>query len=80
MKNSVDTLSLHRPPSRRESLAGVRLQNTEPLKEKLLQELVELESRLDHLKEASGHHDFSMVQTYREMIHSRRVMFNHLNR
>ncbi|HUH38885.1 MAG TPA: hypothetical protein VL027_13160 [Spongiibacteraceae bacterium] len=80
MKNSVDTLSLNRPPSRWETLAGVRLQNTEPVKEQLLQELIELESQLAHLKDANGRHDFSLVQTYRDMIHSRRVMFHQLNR
>lgn len=77
--DTVGSLSLHRPPSRRESLAGVRLQNIQAVKEKLLEEMVELESQLEKIK-GSDPVDFSLLQTYREMLHSRRVFFNELNR
>ena len=79
-KNTVGSLNLHRPPSRRENLAGVRLQNIQAVKEKLLEEMVELESQMEKLKGSGNLVDLSLIQTYREMIHSRRTFFNQLNR
>lgn len=78
--HTVDTLNPHRPPSRRSTLAGVYLQNTELLREQLLQELVTLESRMDAIKSAGRPMDFCALQTCREMIHSRRQLFQTLCR
>lgn len=80
MKKSTDSLNINRPDSRRETLAGVKLRNVEATREHVLQELVELESQLGRLKAQSGPVDFSMLQTYREMIASRKRFFDELNR
>jgi len=77
-KKRAGSLDLHRPPSRRESLAGVRLQNIQAVKEKLLEEMVELESQMEKLKGSGDPIKLSLIQTYREMIHSRRTFFNEL--
>lgn len=79
-KEERNALHLHRPPSRRETLAGVRLQNVQAVKEKLLEEIIELETQLNKLKISSDPLDLSLIQTYREMIHSRRQFFAELNR
>jgi len=79
-KEERNALHLNRPPSRRETLAGVRLQNVQAVKQKLLEEIIELESQLDRLKIAEGPLDLALIQTYREMIHSRRQFFAELNR
>ncbi|HEY3699275.1 MAG TPA: hypothetical protein VGK97_08090 [Spongiibacteraceae bacterium] len=79
-KEERNSLHLHRPPSRRETLAGVRLQNVQAVKEKLLEEIIELESQLAKVKSSGDPLDLSLIQTYREMIHSRRAFFTELNR
>ena len=79
-KEQRNALHLHRPPSRRETLAGVRLQNVEAVKQRLLEEIIELESQLDKIKSSINPLDLSLVETYREMIHSRRQFFAELNR
>jgi hypothetical protein len=80
MKRTVDSLNVNRPASRWESLAGVKLRNVEATREHVLQELVELESQLGRLKTQQGPFDFSMIQTYKEMIASRKRFFDELNR
>ena len=80
MKKAIGSLDLNRPQSRQETPGGVRLQNTELLKSKLLQELVELEKQMELLRSDANKVDFSMLQTYKEMIHSRKVLFNQLSR
>ncbi|KKK63308.1 hypothetical protein LCGC14_2995620, partial [marine sediment metagenome] len=55
-------------------------QNTVLVKEKLLEELVELEKQMEVLESQNAFTDFSMMQTYKEMIHSRKSFFNELNR
>lgn len=77
--DTVGSLNLHRPPSRRENLAGVKLRNIQAVKEKLLEEMVELESQLEKIK-GGDPIDFSLLQTYREMLHSRRQFFRELDR
>ena len=79
MKKAIGSLDLNRPRSRHETSGGVRLQNTALLKGKLLEELVELEKQMEILKSESGRVDFSMIQTYKEMIHSRKTLFNELS-
>lgn len=80
MSRGIESLDLHRPGSVPETANGVPLQNTYRVKEKLLQELVELEKRLKSLQSDMLPEDYSMIQTYREMIHSRTMFFRELNR
>lgn len=82
MKKVVDylELELNRPEIRHGILGSVALQNTKSVKEKLLQELVELEKQMEVVEAKITTIDFSILQTYKEMIHSRRVFFNELNR
>jgi hypothetical protein len=80
MSKSIGSLDLNRPQSRHQTAGGVALHNTKRVKEKLLQELVELEKQKQRLESQSAVVDFSMLQTYKEMIHSRTVFFNELNR
>lgn len=61
------------------SLAGANLNDTNALKEKLMREMLELDKQRAALETGAFKHDFSMVQTYREMIHSRRVLLDQLN-
>ena len=80
MKKTIGSLDLNRPQPRYESAGGARLRNTEAMKEKLLAELVELEKQMEQMKTDADSVDFSMMQTYKEMIHSRKLFFNELNR
>ena len=79
MRRAIGSLDINRPQLRHETLGGVSLQNTSKVKEKLLQELLELEKQMELLKSESGKVDFSMMQTYKEMIHSRKTLFNELS-
>lgn len=79
MKKAIGFLDLNRPVSKDETASGARLQNITPVKEQLLAELVELEKQMDVLQSSHGAIDFSMMQTYKEMIHSRKAFFNELN-
>ncbi len=80
MKKAIGSLDLNRPSSRHETAGGVRLQNTKTVKDQLLEEMVELQKQLEVLESQSPALDFSMMQTYKEMIHSRKSFFNELNR
>lgn len=80
MANAIVSLDLNRPQYKAQTLSGVPLHNTDLVKQQLLQELVELEKQMDALKSGGDAVDFSMIQTYKEMIHSRRQFFNELNR
>ena len=81
MKKVVDYLELElsRQEIRHGILGSVALQNTKSVKEKLLQELVELEKQMEVVEAKITTIDFSILQTYKEMIHSRCVFFNELN-
>ena len=79
-KDSHSDLDLHRPASRNDSLGGVKLQNIQAVKAHLLQEIVELETKLEKIKGSGDLIDLSLIQTYREMIHSRRAFFSELSR
>ncbi len=61
------------------SLAGFNLHNTHALKERLVKEMLVLDKQCQALGSSPGQMDFSMVQTYKEMIHSRRALLNQLN-
>lgn len=80
MSKSIGSLDLNRPQSRHETAGGAALHNTKLVKEKLLEELVELEKQKQCLESGEAAMDFSMLQTYKEMIHSRTLFFNELNR
>lgn len=80
MKKAIGTLDLNRPQPRQETSGGARLRNTQWVKDQLLAELVELEKQMEQMKADSETVDFSMLQTYKEMIHSRKIFFNQLNR
>ena len=80
MDKAIGSLDLNRPESKQETPGGARLQNTALLKGRLLEELVELDKQLEVLSKQEDHIDFSMMQTYKEMIHSRKTLFNKLNR
>ena len=78
----LETPSKLRPRNRLRlfhSLAGANLNDTNALKEKLMREMLELDKQRAALETGAFKHDFSMVQTYREMIHSRRVLLDQLN-
>lgn len=73
-----DWLSRQKPHFRETAASGLRWQDTTLVKQQLLSELVELQKQSDLLQEGSTI-DFSMLQTYREMIHSRRRYFDQLS-
>jgi hypothetical protein len=80
MTKYSEDYDLHRPPPR-ETLRGTpKISNVAAVREHLLKEIVELESRLEHLGSAGGKPDFSLMQTYREMIKARKDLFHQLNR
>ena len=79
-KDSHFDLDLHRPPSRHDPVGGIKLQNIQPVKTRLLEEIIELETQLDKIKGSGDPINLSQIQTFREMIHSRRAFFNELNR
>ncbi len=51
---------------------GVTLNNTCLVRRQLMDDIVRLERQAEVLALNGGPHDFSMIQTYKEMIHSRR--------
>ena len=75
----IDYLKLNQLEIRHQTISGVALQNTNPVKEKLLQELMVLEKQMEVVEAKTNTVDFSMMQTYKEMIYSRCVFFNELN-
>ncbi len=80
MSKAIGTLNLGKPTSKQETLGGVGLRNTDLVKAKLLEEFVELEAQMEKLKASGDAVDFSMMQTYKEMIHSRQSFFKELDR
>ena len=57
---------------------SANLKGTEQLREKLVGEITRFERQLDALKSSDEPVDFSMMQTYKELIHSRRQMLGQL--
>ena len=80
MKKNRKQLDINRPQFQADTHNGLPLQNTLALKRKLLAELLELEHQRNRLASESDGVDFSMIQTYKEMIQSRRAMFKELSR
>lgn len=62
------------------ALVNVDNQNTQVLRQQLIREITGFERQLEQLKINDENRDFSMQQTYREMIHSRREMLTSLPR
>lgn len=79
MGNAIASLNLNRPQCKRQTSGGVSLCNIEPVKSQLLTEMVALEQHMEALSSDAGALDFSMIQTYKEMIRSRQQFFNELN-
>ena len=59
-------------------LVEVDTQNASALREQLLREITELERQLEQLKIGDDNRNFSLQQTYREMIQCRRGMMSSL--
>lgn len=79
-KQSLDPLNLQRPHDRPSTHASPRLENVQAVKQHLLEEIIDLESKMDKLKGSGDPVDLSLIQTYREMIHGRRKFFAELDR
>ena len=80
MRNkALQELDINRPYFRNETEGGVSLQDTDNLKDKLLHEVMDLTDKLEHLKLDQAT-DFSLIQTYKEMIHGRRALYKQLSR
>lgn len=65
---------------RPQSALGVNYHPTEQLQEQLIAEITTFERQLDSAEMRGELEDFSMIQTYKELIHSRRTMLDQLPR
>ena len=59
---------------------GIGFNSTSLLKDQLIREITDLERQRDGVRLVNNTVDFSMLQTYKEMIHSRREMLSDLPR
>ncbi len=67
-------------PRKTHAVTGLNIHNTNALKEKLVKEMLELNKQRQEMEISDdGDMDFSMAQTYKEMINSRRSMLSQLN-
>lgn len=57
---------------------GVNLARTEDLRAKLMAEISEYQRQQDALKLNGNYVNFTMIQTYKELIAARREMLKHL--
>ncbi len=57
---------------------GIKLTRTDDLRAKLLAEISEYERQQDALKLNGTHVNFTMIQTYKELIAARKEMLKHL--
>lgn len=73
-------LDLHRPPARANPIGGIKLRNAQAVQAHLLEEIIELETKLDRAKGSGDPVNLGLIQTYREMIQARRAFFAELNR
>ena len=76
---------LYRPDERhsqsgQKTLTVVKPQVTDAEKGKLLGELIEIDRKMQELKTHGSDVDFSLIQTYKEMLHSRRAYYEKLCR
>jgi len=65
---------------RPQNALGVNFNPTEQLQEQLIAEITAFERQLDSAEMHGQLEDFSMIQTYKELIHSRRTMLDKLPR
>jgi hypothetical protein len=65
---------------RPQNALGVNFNPTEQLQEKLIAEITAFERQLDSTELHEQTVDFSMIQTYKELIYSRRTMLDKLPR
>ena len=59
---------------------GVNFNNTTLLKARLQDEITQLERQLQHLRQSDQAANFAMLESYKEMIHSRRELLSGLPR
>lgn len=57
---------------------GINLERTDNLRAKLLAEISEYERQASALKMNASHVNFTMIQTYKELIAARKNMLKHL--
>ena len=57
---------------------GINLTRTDDLRAKLMAEISEYERQRDALKLNGTHVNFTMIQTYKELIAARKEMLKHL--
>lgn len=65
---------------RSQNTLGASFNRTEQLQEQLIAEITAFERQLDSAEMHGEQKDFSMIQTYKELIHSRRTMLDKLPR
>lgn len=63
---------------RPQNALGVNFNPTEQLREKLIGEITRFERQLDSIKLRDQTVDFSMIQTYKELIQCRKAMLDQL--
>jgi len=80
MTKTMELLALNQRRQKEELTNRRNLQNTGVLKEQLLNEVRELEKQAARLQLTEDGVNFSMIQTYREMIHSREKLFSELTK
>lgn len=62
------------------AIDSTKLNDANPLKERLIMEMLELDKQRHSLEASNSSVDFSMIQTCKEMIQSRRVLLEQLNK
>ncbi len=61
------------------SIDSTKLHNPNELKQQLIKEMLDLDKLKQDLESGSTQVDFSMLQTYKEMIQSRRILLEQIN-
>lgn len=62
------------------AIDSTKLHDANQLKERLIMEMLELDKQRHSLESSHSPVDFSMIQTCKEMIQSRRVLLEQLNK
>jgi hypothetical protein len=57
---------------------GITLCHTEPLRDKLVAEITEYQRQQAAIRLTGNKMNFSLMQTYKELIHARQEMLQHL--
>lgn len=77
-KQRPDELRFNRP-DRRQGGIPPRFAESQALREHVLRELMQLEGELERLQSAGPTVDFGLIQSYEEMIRSRRAFYRELD-